>query len=92
MVDGLKSPNLRGAVALWAYAGEESYFSNLRITPAAPAPVKNGSDATGTWAVRFFTDAGPFQGTLKLARERDKLTGAWSGGNSIFGERLSIRR
>lgn len=80
VVDGLKSPNLRGAVALWAYAGEESYFSNLRITPAAPAPVKNGSDATGTWAVRFFTDAGPFQGTLKLAREGDKLTGAWSGG------------
>jgi hypothetical protein len=80
VVDGLKSPNLHGAIALWGYAGEESYFSNLCITPAAPAPIKNGSDATGTWAVRFFSDAGPFQGTLKLARDGEKLTGTWSGG------------
>ena len=35
VVDGLKSANLRGAVGLWGYAGEESYFSNVRITPAA---------------------------------------------------------
>lgn len=79
VIDGLKSPNLHGAVALWSYAGEESYFSNLHITPAAPLPVKNGSDAVGTWAVHFFTDAGPFQGTLKLVRDGDKLTGTWSG-------------
>ena len=80
VIDGLKSPNLHGAIALWGYAGEESYFSNLRITPASPAPVKNGSDAAGTWAVRFFSDAGPFQGTLKLARDGEKITGTWSGG------------
>lgn len=80
VVDGLKGPNLHGGVALWAYAGEESYFSNLRITPAAPVPVKNGSDAAGTWAVRFFTDAGPLQGTMKLSRDGEKLTGTWSGG------------
>src|SRR5215469_12280388 len=80
VVDGLKSPNLHGGVALWAYAGEESYFSNLRITPSAPLPVKNGSDAAGTWAVRLASDAGPFEGTLKLARDGEKLTGTWSGG------------
>ena len=81
VVDGLKSPNLHGGIALWGYAGEESYFSNLHITPApSPTPVKNGSDAAGTWAVKFFSDAGPFQGTLKLAREGEKLTGTWSGG------------
>jgi hypothetical protein len=80
VVEGLKSSNLRGAVALWGYAGEESYFSNLRVTPASAAPIKNGSDATGMWAVRFFTDAGPLQGTLKLARDGDTLSGTWSGG------------
>jgi hypothetical protein len=80
VVEGLKGPNLHGAVALWGYAGEEAYFSNLHLTPAAPAPIKNGSEPTGTWAVRFFTDAGPFQGTLKLARDGEKLSGAWSGG------------
>ncbi len=87
VVDGLKSPNLHGGVALWAYAGEESYFSNLRITPSAPLPVKNGSDAAGTWAVRFLSDAGPFQGTLKLTREGDKLSGTWSGG---LGDSLPV--
>lgn len=80
VVEGLKSPNLHGAIALWGYADEESYFSNLRITPSAPLAVKNGSDAAGAWAVRFFTDAGPFQGALKLTRDGDKLSGTWSGG------------
>jgi hypothetical protein len=80
VVDGLKGPNLHGGVALWAYAGEESYFSNLRITPSPPLPIKNGSDAAGSWAVRFFTDAGRFQGIMKLTRDGDKLTGTWSGG------------
>ena len=80
VVESLKSPNLHGAIALWGYAGEESYFSNLRITPASAASIKNGSDAGGSWAVRFFTDAGPFQGSLKLTRDGDKLAGTWSGG------------
>jgi hypothetical protein len=80
VIDGLKSPNLHGAIALWGYAGEESYFSNLRITPSAALPIKNGSDAAGTWTVRLFSDAGPFQATLKLEREGEKLTGSWSGG------------
>lgn len=79
VVEGMKGPNLHGGIALWGYAGEESYFSNLRITPAAPVLVKNGSDAAGVWAVRFFSDAGPFQGSLKLTREGEKLRGTWSG-------------
>jgi hypothetical protein len=79
VVDGLKGEDLHGTVALWGYAGEESYFSNLRITHAAAQPVKNGADASGVWDVKFATDAGPFQGSLKLSRDGNKLTGTWSG-------------
>lgn len=80
VVDGLKGEDLHGAVALWGYQGEESYFSNVRITHAPAQPVKNGADASGVWDVRFATDAGPFQGALKLSRDGNKLTGTWSGG------------
>jgi len=79
VVDGLKGEDLHGAVALWGYAGEESYFSKLRITHTAAQPVKNGSEASGVWDVKFGTDAGGFQGSLKLSREGNKLTGTWSG-------------
>jgi len=79
VVDGLKGSNLRGAVGLWGYAGEESYFSNVRITPAAAAPVKNGADAAGEWTVRYGSDAGPFEGSMKLTRDGNKVTGIWSG-------------
>jgi hypothetical protein len=78
-VDGLKGEDLRGVVALWAYAGEEAYFSNVRITNATPQPLKNGADATGTWQVKGMTDAGPVDGTLQLRREGKTLTGTWSG-------------
>ncbi len=80
VIDGLKGSNLHGPVALWAYPDEESYFANVRVTPAAPVPVKNGSDATGVWTVRFGSDMGRFEGTMKLTREGDKVTGTWSGG------------
>jgi len=80
VVDGLKGSSLRGAIGLWGYAGEESYFSNVRVTPSTPQPIKNGSDPTGVWAIRFGSDAGPFEGSLKLTRDGDKLTGTWSGG------------
>jgi len=81
VVDGLKGEDLRGSVALWGYAGEESYFSNVRVTPAAAAvPVQNGSDVLGTWAVKCASDAGPLQGVMKLSREGSKVTGTWSGG------------
>ena len=79
VVDGLKGEDLHGAVALWGYAGEESYFSKLRISHAAAQPVKNGADAGGMWDVKFATDAGGFQGLLKLNRDGTNLTGTWSG-------------
>jgi hypothetical protein len=80
VVDGMKGSTMRGGVALWGYSGEESYFSNVRITPATPVPIKNGSDATGTWDVKLSGDAGRFEGTMKLTRDGEKLTGTWSGG------------
>jgi hypothetical protein len=79
MVDGLKGEDLHGGVALWGYQREEAYFSNLRITPATPAAVKNGSEASGIWQVKCGTDAGPFEGELQLKREGAKVTGTWSG-------------
>jgi hypothetical protein len=79
VVDGLKTSNLHGAVALWGYAGEESYFSDIHVTSSSPAPIKNGSDAAGEWDFKSFTDSGPFAGTLKLTRDGNRLTGSWSG-------------
>jgi hypothetical protein len=79
VVDGLKSANLHGGIALWGYAGEESYFSDIRVTPSPAAPIKNGSDAAGTWDLHFGSDAGRFDGSLKLARDGNKLTGSWTG-------------
>ena len=79
MVDGLKGQDLRGGVALWRYQGEEAYFSNVRFTSSPPLDVKNGSDASGTWQVRFASDYGRFDGTLELRRDGSKVTGTWSG-------------
>jgi hypothetical protein len=79
VVDGLKGRDLRGGVALWGYQGEEAYFSNVHITNSTPLPLKNGADASGTWEVKCSSDAGPFNGTLQLARDGGKLTGTWSG-------------
>jgi hypothetical protein len=79
VVDGLKGQDLRGGVALWGYQGEEAYFSNVRITNSTPLPVKNGADASGSWQVRFSSDAGIFEGTLQLGRDGSKVTGTWSG-------------
>src|SRR5689334_3627997 len=70
---------LQGGVALWGYQGEEAYFSNLRITNSTPLPVKNGSEASGSWQVKCATDAGPIQGALDLKRDGNKVTGSWSG-------------
>jgi hypothetical protein len=47
VVDGMNGEDLRGTVALWGYANEESYFSNVRITTAAAGAVKNGAGAAG---------------------------------------------
>jgi hypothetical protein len=79
VVDGLKGSSLHGGILLWGYAAEETYFSNIRITPATAAPIKNGSDAGGHWEIKSSTDAGPLAGTLMLTREGTQLTGSWSG-------------
>ena len=88
VVDGMKSPNLRGAVALWGFTDEEEYFSNLRITPAPALPVKNGSDVAGAWEVRFTSDYGVYDGALKLTREGSAVTGTWTG---AFGDALPVK-
>jgi hypothetical protein len=79
IVDGLKGEDLEGAVALWSYANEETYFSNVKIENAKPEPIENGGEAAGTWDVKFASDAGPFAGTMKLVRQGNTLVGIWSG-------------
>ncbi len=79
VVDGLKGDDLRGGIALWGYPDEEAYFSNFHIVSAPPAPVKNGSEAAGSWQLTFAGDAGGFQGVLQLKRDGNKLAGDWSG-------------
>lgn len=75
VVDGLKSGNLRGAIGLWGYAREESYFSNLRITRAAPTAIQNGADAGGAWNLKVSSDAIGFETSLNLVRNGSNLTG-----------------
>lgn len=75
VVDGLKGEDLRGGIALWGYPDEEAYFSNFHIVNWPPAPVKNGSEAAGSWQVTL----GNYRGTLQLKRDGNKLAGNWSG-------------
>ncbi|HVO12915.1 MAG TPA: hypothetical protein VMX54_19395 [Vicinamibacteria bacterium] len=79
VVDGLKGEDLHGAVGLWGYTNQESYFSNVRITPAAPARVTNGSEVAGAWEMTYLGDAGRFGATVELHRDGDKVTGTCSG-------------
>jgi hypothetical protein len=88
IVDGMKGESLRGGILLFGFQGEEAYFSNIRVTNVAPQPIKNGSDAAGTWQVKLSTDAGMFDGTLQLARDGKTLSGTWSGG---LGENLPVK-
>lgn len=87
VVNGLKGEDLSGGVALWGYPGEESYFSNLRIAPEKPLPIRNGGEAAGTWKVTFASDYGKFEGTAELHREGKTITGTWSGD---FGKDLNV--
>jgi hypothetical protein len=87
VVNGLKGEDLSGGVALWGYPGEESYFSNLRVTPKKPLPIHNGGEAAGMWKVTFASDYGKFQGTMELHRESKVITGTWSGD---FGKDLNL--
>jgi hypothetical protein len=79
VIDGLKGEDLRGAVGLWGFTNEEAYFANVRITPAVPAEMKNGSDVAGSWEMRYASDAGRMDATMQVRREGDKVTGTWSG-------------
>jgi hypothetical protein len=79
VVDGLKGEDLHGAVGLWGYTNEEAYFSNVRITPAVPQNVKNGSDVAGSWEMRYSSDAGGMGASMEVRRDGNKVTGTWSG-------------
>ena len=79
VIDGMKGEDLRGAVGLWGYTDEEAYFSNVRITPAVAADLKNGSDIAGSWEMRYGSDAGRMDATMQLRREGSKVSGTWSG-------------
>jgi hypothetical protein len=79
VVDGLKGEDLHGAVGLWSFTGQEAYFSNLRITPAAPVSIKNDSDPTGQWQMHYNSDAGALDAQMELHRDGSTLTGTWSG-------------
>jgi hypothetical protein len=89
VVDGLKGEDLHGAVGLWGFTNEETYFSNVRITPAVPQNVKNGSDVAGSWEMHYASDAGGMDAEMDLHRDRNKVTGTWSGplgeGRAITG-------
>jgi hypothetical protein len=69
------------------YPGEESYFSNLRIYPSTPLPIKNGGEAAGIWHVAFASDYGRYEGTLNLHRDGKAITGTWTG---AFGKDLPV--
>jgi len=79
VVDGLKGEDLHGAVGLWSYTDQEAYFSNVRITPATPQPLKNGFDIAGAWNMRYASDAGGMPASMELHRDGDRVTGKWSG-------------
>jgi len=87
VVDGLKGEDLHGAVGLWSFTDEEAYFSNVRITPAVPQNLKNGSDVAGSWEMRCSSDAGGMEALMELHRDGNKVTGTWSG---PLGEGLAI--
>ncbi|MEO8019120.1 MAG: hypothetical protein ABI769_15015 [Pseudomonadota bacterium] len=88
IVKGLKGEDLAGHVALWGFPGQTTWFSNLRITHAKPAAVRNGGEAAGEWRVTAVTDAVPMKATLKLTREGETLAGIWSG---TFGNDLPVK-
>lgn len=88
IVQGLKGEDLSGHVALWGFPGQTTWFSNLRVTHAKPAAVRNGDDAAGEWRAKAVTDAVPMEGTLKLTREGETLAGRWSG---TFGDDLPVK-
>jgi hypothetical protein len=78
IVNGLKGEDLKGGVALWGYPAEESYFSNLLVTPEPPTALCNCGEAAGDWHVRLATDDGPFEGDMTLRRQGSAVSGTWA--------------
>jgi hypothetical protein len=83
IVNGLKGEDLQGGIALWGYAGEEAYFSNVKVIPAKAVAIANGGEASGTWGVNAGTDYGKYEGSMNLHRDGNVLSGTWSG---AFGQ------
>jgi hypothetical protein len=78
---------LHGAVGLWSFTNEEAYFSNVRITPAVPQDVKNGSDIAGSWQMFYASDVSGMAATMELHRDGSRVTGTWSGS---LGQKCAI--
>lgn len=87
VVDGLKGETLRGAVALWGFSGEESYFANVRITNLTPEPVKKGGEVSGRWDFTYLSDVGNFSGWMDVARDGNTMSGKCSG---FLGENRAV--
>jgi hypothetical protein len=75
IVETLKGEDLRGGVGLWGSMGQESYFSNLKITHGEPQTIENGAEAAGKWDIQCKTSSGPFTGSLILQRDGSQLSG-----------------
>ena len=80
VIQGLKGEDLQGGIALWGYAGEEAYFSNVSVHPAKPEPLMN--DGESLWGV-----AGKVQHGLWQLPGIDDLETRWE-----CGQRQLVRR
>jgi hypothetical protein len=87
IVNGLKGEDLQGGVALWGYPGEEAYFSNVRVIPAEAEAVTNDGEASGAWEVKFASDYGSYEGSMRLHRDGNLVKGTWSG---AFGQNQPV--
>jgi hypothetical protein len=87
VVDGLKGEDLKGGVGLWGSPGQESYFSNLRITAAQRQPIENNGEGAGAWEIKYSSDAGNFTCQMKLKRDGRALSGTISG---LLGSDLPV--
>jgi len=59
----------------------------VKITPAEPMKIANGSDVAGSWNVRYASDAGGIDASVELHRDGNSVTGRWSGG---LGDNLPV--
>jgi hypothetical protein len=87
VVDGLKGEDLKGGVGLWGSDGQESYFSNLRISHVPRQPIENTGEAAGAWELKYSSDAGNFACLMKLQRDGRTLSGTVSG---LLGSDLPV--